>query len=105
MEANNYKKIQSAYQKIIDSETSFKELAMATILEEVKQNNNRIVLKKPFILSEFSYYYALHSNGNLSGYYKDPKYYSGDKIPCAVPIERLNSVELKKLAEIILTKD
>ena len=105
MEANSYKKIQSAYQKIIDSETSFKELTIATILEEVKKNKGKIVLKKPFKYDKFSSYHTLYSNGNFSGYYKNPDKYCGDEVSSAVSIEHFSITQLKELAEIILMED
>lgn len=101
MESNKYKEIQSAYQKIVDNEASFTELAIKTILEEVKQKGDKIVLKEPFKYSEFSSYHTLYSNGNLSGYYKNPREYCGDTIPCTVPIENLSTLQLKKITELI----
>lgn len=101
MEQDKYKRIQLAYQKIVDSEASFAKLAIKTILEEVKQKGGKIVLKEPFKYGEFSSYHTLYSNGNLSGYYKNPREYCGDTIPCTVPIEDLSTLQLKKITELI----
>lgn len=101
MEQDKYKKIQVAFQKITDSEAYFTELAIKLILECVKQKGGKIVLKEPFKYSEFSSYHTLYSNGNLSGYYKNPREYSGDTIPCTVHIENLSTLQIKKIAELI----
>lgn len=99
MEQDKYKRIQLAYQKIVDSEASFAKLAIKTILEEVKQKGGKIVLKEPFKYSEFSSYHTLYSNGNL--YYKNQREYCGDTIPCTIPIENLSTLQLKKIIELI----